>query len=191
MNTETISVSSGTSSSRSTNKISCSANASSNSVWPHPLARRSTFSCFARKSRSSTIMILACLTRVKQVSSSVSKDPREAARAPRFSCSPNTFLAWDKAGPGPRTGRHGRRREHPPLVAAFGRRSGYDSRMRSCFSRQVVLSWFAKKFFPPSPRCDRHLGPFSRLNDVYQGVARRIPANRRGDQSLCDRTQTA
>ena len=28
----------------------------------------------------------------------------------------------------------------------------------------------------PRRGCDRHLGPFSRLNNVYQGVARMIPA---------------
>ena len=82
MNTETISVSSGTSLSRSTNETRVRQTLLQTALWPHPPARRSTFSCFARQSRSSTIMILACLTRVKQVSSSVSKDPRERQEHP-------------------------------------------------------------------------------------------------------------
>ena len=33
-----------------------------------------------------------------------------------------------------------------------------------------------EKILPALAAGDRHLGPFSRLNDVYQGVARMIPA---------------
>ena len=182
MNTETISVSSGTSSSRSTNEISCSANASSNSA-------------LASSSSSTKHIFLLCtavslinnhdsgMSHTSQTGFFISFEGSEgAARAPRFSCSPNTFMGIKPVlvrEPGGTA--VGESIRHLLQHSAEGR---HDCRVAPPFaaSRAQLVR---ENSSSPRRGCDRHLGPFSRLNERLSGCRENDPRqNRRGDQSL-------